>query len=328
MVWSRRQWNSASYWLLSLAVTHWCVYALLGFVADSERTSIHWPFFSYVCLACLLPQLSTARLVRLRPLAVVMALSVSAGMVCVLSLPMLGLGLLPKSVQVIVDNALGWRATMQEVAQARPSLKTDQVLIADNFMTASQWVFVQKTADRLAVLPHPLNDKHGRWKQLQAMNLTQLPTQAAPVLIEHTALKTEQMIPFYMGACARLGGVTFEQSISAVQGSKLFHLLTSHSGNCDIPLVSYAHLNSENQVEGWVLQPKSVQPVLSAVWQNGDRQPLSLRRNNLLKSEIFSALPKNTYRLWHFTMPYRGAFHLELDARDQAVKKRSELYRF
>jgi hypothetical protein len=131
-----------------------------------------------------------------------------------------------------------------------------------------------------------------------------------------------------MDVCNRLGGLQLAQTFSAMRGSKLFHLFDSRSGDCGLPLLSYAHVNSENQVEGWILQRKTARPELEIVWQDGGRQALSLRRNNVLNSEIFAALPEKTYRLWHFTTPYSGAFHLELTQPKGAVTQRSALYRF
>lgn len=268
-----RRWRSAGdvgagFVVLSCAglLAAWFV---LGFFADRERVSFHWPLPAFLPLLALVPaQLaygSRALRAVLWTLLLLAALATLAGMAAVASGPgraaLARLGLYP-------ENFTGWQAAAQAVANARADLPADAVLIADNFMLAAELSFALRGA-RVEVLAHPLNDKHGRATQLRIWGLLRadgaLPRPAV-LAIEDSALRLKDRLRHDQDMCARYGPLPPAEVVSVDHGRKRFFVYRLDAGStmttrCALPAFAWidtplpgARLDAPFSVQGWAFK--------------------------------------------------------------------------
>src|SRR5690606_7305398 len=131
----------------------------------------------------------------------------------------------------------GW----SQLSSKTQSLKQPgQLIIADYFMTAAALNYYLDS-DTIPALNHPMNTKHGRQLQLSLMHLLyrDTPDEPALLVVEHTALKLPQQIPFYQQSCQQLKGLRLVGDLSIRQGSKLYYFFQTNSGSCELPPIIY-----------------------------------------------------------------------------------------
>ena len=155
-------------WLGALVVLG---FFALGFLADTERVSFHWPLPGYIALLPLLPALlqrwprwlraATAGLAALGLLAVL-------GYYAVVSIP--GMREQAAANRWYPSNFAGWRPLADAVRGARARMPAGTRVVADNFKVGAELGFALDEPD-IPVLPHPLNVKHGRAPQLALWGL-------------------------------------------------------------------------------------------------------------------------------------------------------------
>lgn len=241
----------------------------LGFFADRERVSFHWPLPAFLPLLALVP----ARLARwsragralLWSMLLLVALATLTGMAAIASEPgreaLARLGLYP-------ENFTGWDAAARAVARARADLPADAGLIADNFMLAAQLSFALHGV-RVEVLAHPLNGKHGRATQLRIWGLLRaegpLPRPAV-LVIEDSAVSLKDRLRHYQALCARYGALPPAEVISVDHGRKRFFVYRLRADaelpqRCALPALAWvdaplpdARLDAPFIVRGWAFK--------------------------------------------------------------------------
>ena len=254
--------------LLGLAAVSVLGYFALGFVADSERVSFHWPLAGWLALACAAPVL----LQRWRP-AWRRGLYAVAALGLGLMLAYLGLLTRPEtrawlaSGRAYADNFSGWHEIAREVRAELARMPPGTRLVADNFMLGAQ-LSLALDRDGIPVLDHPINRKHGRAVQLADWGLLsqgRADWGDGPVLlvVEDTARRLQDRLRGYQELCRRAGGLPPPRVLNIDHGRKRFLLFRLEGGStgCVTPALAGLRrplpgdrLDGELVVEGWALK--------------------------------------------------------------------------
>lgn len=155
-------------WLGALVVLG---FFALGFLADTERVSFHWPLPGYIALLPLLPALLERWPRWLRGATATLAalgLLVVLGYYAVVSVP--AVRAQAAANRWYPANFAGWRPLADAVRAQRASMPAGTRVVADNFKVGAELGFALDEPD-IPVLPHPLNVKHGRAPQLALWHL-------------------------------------------------------------------------------------------------------------------------------------------------------------
>ncbi|MCW5580363.1 MAG: glycosyltransferase family 39 protein [Luteimonas sp.] len=139
----------------------------LGFFADTERVSFHWPLPGYVALLPLLPAAIAAwpRSLRIATWALAaVGLALVLTYYVAVSLP--GLRARTAAMKWYPSNFAGWNALADEVRGVRATMPEGTRLVADNFKIGAELGFALGDPG-IPVLDHPLNREHGRAPQLR-----------------------------------------------------------------------------------------------------------------------------------------------------------------
>ena len=270
LAWRRRDAADGVPWRFVLGVAAVAVpgFFLLGFVADTERVSFHWPLPGWLLLACVAP--------------VVLARWRRGWRRAVFATALLGLGAVFAYLVVVArddgrawlaagpayaDNFSGWSAVSREAADALAQMPPGTRLVADNFMLGAQLAFALDRGD-VAVLEHPLIAKHGRAVQLADWGLLSTGRgdwKEAPVLlvVEDSARPLKQRLQAYRELCARAGALPAAQVLNVDQGRKRFLLFRLAPGDagCRLPALAWVDAPlpggelAGTDVIGWALKP-------------------------------------------------------------------------
>jgi 4-amino-4-deoxy-L-arabinose transferase-like glycosyltransferase len=254
--------------LLGLSLVSVLGYFLLGFFADSERVSFHWPLAGWLALVCAAPVvLSTWRpcwRIVVHALAGIGLLAM-VGYLALLAQPAMRTQLAAGS--AYADNFSGWHEIAAEVRKELADLPERTRLVADNFMLGAQLSLALDRGD-IAVLDHPLNRKHGRAVQLADWGLLSAGRSdwgAGPVLlvVEDTARPLKSRLAGYRELCARAEGLPPPRVVNVDHGRKRFLLfrLAAASPACVTPALAWIQTPTAGErvagvvtVEGWALK--------------------------------------------------------------------------
>jgi 4-amino-4-deoxy-L-arabinose transferase-like glycosyltransferase len=249
---------------------------VLGFFADTERVSFHWPLPGYVALLPLLP-LALARWPRWwrRATWALAACGVLAMLAYYAAVSVPELRERAAGTKWYPDNFSGWEDLAQGVRSARDGLPPGTRIIADNFKVGAQLGFALGDP-AIPVVEHPLNRAHGRAPQLRLWGLKvadrgDLP--AAPVLlvVSPSDVKLSELLARYQDLCRRFATLPSPRVVEADRGGKRFLLLpldappTGARADATAPCVppAIAHVNrplpdarvsSRFTVEGWAIK--------------------------------------------------------------------------
>jgi len=248
---------------------------VLGFVADTERASFHWPLPGWLAL---LPLLGLVLVSWPRWLRIAMWTTLALGFVGVVgyyaavSLPEVrersaGLKWYP-------SNFAGWDMLADAVREELAAMPGDTVLVADNFKIGAELGFALGDP-RIRVLDHPLNRHHGRAPQLQLWDL-QLDDRAAlvgrPALVVTGAsdVKFSALLQRYQALCARLGALPVSRVVNADRGAQRFILSRldgappAADAACVTPAVAHidtpapgARVDAPFEIRGWAVKDGS-----------------------------------------------------------------------
>ena len=144
---------------------------LLGFFADQQRVSFHWPVPGFVALLPLaaLSLMNSGRILRHITLAVTaMGLLAALGFFAVASVPQWRTLAALRGVQL--GNFAGWDVLADAIRTQQARLPAGARVLAGDFKIGAEMGFALGDAN-LPVLAHPLNEKHGRAVQLSLWNL-------------------------------------------------------------------------------------------------------------------------------------------------------------
>jgi len=242
----------------------------LGFFADTERVSFHWPLPGYLALLPLVPTVlaSWPRAWRLA------------------TMWLAGIGLVANlGYYVAVSNAhwreasaaqkwypanfAGWETLADAVRAKRDAMPEGTRVVADNFKIGSELGFALGDA-RIAVLDHPINLKHGRAPQLRLWGLqTDGRSQwgAAPVLlvVGATEVKYRDLLDRYHALCELVGPLPAPEVLNIDHGRQRFMLFALPGerapGPCTTPSMAWvdapvadARVGRRFDVRGWAFK--------------------------------------------------------------------------
>lgn len=243
-------------------------YFVLGFFADSERVSFHWPLAGWLALCCGAPVV----LARWRPgwrVAVTTVATLGLATLCAFLVLVGQPGGRARlaATDAYADNFSGWGEIAAAVRPRLAAMPASTWLVADNFMLGAQ-LSLALQRDDVRVLEHPLNVKHGRAVQLADWKLAtagRADWGRRPVLlvVEDTARPLKLRLQGYDTLCARAGGLPPPQVLSVDHGRKRFLLfaLTGAETRCSTPALAWidvprpgANVAGTLHVEGWAMK--------------------------------------------------------------------------
>ena len=222
-----------------VAVAHWLLYAIVGFFSDNLRFNWHWTLVSYVLLLVLAAGNPHIRS-RFKQAAWITG-TLGNGLVMATLLYWMHVQSPPSALNTrITNNAVGWH-DLAVKTQAVLAQQGTERLLTDQFMTLSTLAFYAPELNHIQALPHPLNRKHGRERQLAMMDrlLTGGGGSAAVLVVEQTAMDLSQRIDLYQTWCQQLGGLRWLDHWSVKSGMKGFHYFQTQAGVCQTPPVIY-----------------------------------------------------------------------------------------
>ena len=254
-------------WLGALVVLGFFV---LGFFADTERVSFHWPLPGYVALLPLLPavlQRWPAWLRRATTALAALGLVALLGYYAAVSVP--SLRAQTAGAKWYPGNFAGWDPLARAVRELRATMPADTRIVADNFKVGAELGFALDDPD-IAVLPHPLNRKHGRAPQLALWGLRADDRAALgphPLLLVVGASEVEykNLLAHYHDLCDRLGPLPAPRVVNVDHGSQRFLLFAlparAQSGACTTPAMAWfdapaagARVGRTFLVAGWAFK--------------------------------------------------------------------------
>ncbi|HEY0503933.1 MAG TPA: glycosyltransferase family 39 protein [Lysobacter sp.] len=242
---------------------------VLGFFADIERVSFHWPLPGYMALLPLLPAVlaSWPRGWR-RATTWLAALGLVAN---------LGYYVAVASSHWRADNAAekwypsnfaGWQPLADAVRARLQTLPPGTRVVADNFKIGAELGFALGDP-RIAVLDHPINHKHGRAPQLRLWGLHTAGREEwgdAPVLlvVGATEVKYRDLLERYHQLCAMVGPLPPAEVLNIDHGRQrflLFALEGRREGPCTTPSMAWidapvagARVGRRFDVNGWAFK--------------------------------------------------------------------------
>lgn len=261
-------------WLGALMVLGFFV---LGFFADTERVSFHWPLPGYLALLPLLPGVLRRwpRWVRIATAATAaLGLVAMLGYYAAVSIPPIRAH--SAAAKWYPANFAGWDELAQAVRAQRASMPADTRIVADNFKLGAELGFALNDAD-IPVLDHPLNRKHGRAPQLQLWGLQSAGRRdwgGKPVLlvVGATDVEYKNLLQRYHQLCAWAGPLPPPRVVNVDHGRQRFLLFALDagaaarpaSGNgqaCTTPAMAWidrpvagARVGRQFQVDGWAFK--------------------------------------------------------------------------
>ena len=243
---------------------------MLGFFADTERVSFHWPLPGYVALLPLLPGVLFAWPRWLRRSATTMAaigLVTMLGYYAAVSVP--SLRARTAAEKWYPSNFAGWNQLDNAVRQLRGRMPADTRIVADNFKGGAELGFALHDPD-IAVLPHPLNRKHGREPQLElwglsVVNRADLGRHPILLVVGASEVEYKNLLAQYHLLCARLGPLPPPKVVNVDHGSQRFLLFamprTRAKGPCTTPAMAWvdrpasdARVGRHFDVNGWAFK--------------------------------------------------------------------------
>lgn len=198
---------------------------VLGFFADSERVSFHWPLPGYLALLLAVPAL-----LRSWPVLAQRATWALAGLGLAGVLGFYLVAAVPQwRAATAADkwypaNFAGWDLLAQAVREEQ-ARHPDRQLLADNFKIGAELGFALDRPD-IAVLDHPLNHKHGRAPQLRLWGLQRDAHPPGPQLlvVGEGDVSYRLRLDYYHALCARLGPLPPPRIVSVDHGRQRFAL--------------------------------------------------------------------------------------------------------
>jgi 4-amino-4-deoxy-L-arabinose transferase-like glycosyltransferase len=221
---------------------------VLGFFADTERISYHWPLPGYVALLPLVAPLLSRwpRWLRAATIGVAaLGLVGLLGYYTAASIP--SLRARTAGEKGYPHNFAGWTPLARAVREMRAGMPADTRIVADNFKAGAELGFALGDPD-IAVLPHPLNRKHGRAPQLQVWGLradgrSSLGPYPLLLVVGASEVEYKNLLAQYHALCARLGPLPAPRVVNVDHGSQRFLLFALGRnvarGPCTTPAMAW-----------------------------------------------------------------------------------------
>jgi 4-amino-4-deoxy-L-arabinose transferase-like glycosyltransferase len=202
---------------------------VLGFFADTERVSFHWPLPGFVLLLPLLPGvLATWTPAWRRATFVVAALGLVSmlGYYAAVSAPSVRARVAAE--KWYPGNFAGWDTLADAVRTQRATMPPNTWIVADNFKIGAELGFALRDPN-IQVLDHPLNRKHGRAPQLALWGLHSTGRSdwgETPVLLVFGATEVQyrELLARYHWLCRQVGPLPAPQVVNVDHGRQRFLL--------------------------------------------------------------------------------------------------------
>lgn len=243
----------------------------LGFFADTERVSFHWPFPGYLALLPLAPALlgRWPRWLRLATWAMA-----AAGLLAVLSyyvaVSIPDVRARSAAEKWYPSNFAGWDELAAEVRRELALMPEGTRLVAGSFKIGAELGFSLGDAS-IPVLDHPLNHKHGRAPQLRLWGLEapDHPGQGeGPVLLVEAAsdVPYKDLLARYRHMCSMVGPLPPPKVLNIDHGSQRFLLFRLQrpapaDAECVTPAMSWidapeprGRVGRQFTVNGWAFK--------------------------------------------------------------------------
>ena len=270
---SRRMPDDAARFLALCGALLVAGFFVLGFVADTERVSFHWPLPGYLAL---LPLAGFVLLGWSRALRVATWTLLAAGFLAV------NVYYVAVSTQQVRERAAaskwypsnfaGWDELAAAVREELDRMPPDTVLVADNFKIGAELGFALGDP-RIRVLDHPLNRHHGRAPQLALWGLQldgreDLGGRPALVVVGASDVKFSALLDRYQILCGRFGSLPVTRVVNADRGAQRFVLsriapaapvapcVTPAVAHIDVPAAG-ARASGVVDVSGWAVKDVS-----------------------------------------------------------------------
>lgn len=240
---------------------------LAGFFTDVERISFHWPLPGYLALLVCVPLLLERWTLFWRRSVWVLAalgLTVAMGYYVVASMPsqreqLAGSKHYPR-------NFAGWRPLADAVRDELAQMPADTEVLAGSFKVGAELGFQLGHAS-IKVLPHELNDRHGRTTQLALWQLLSDGSRSAPQLLVLAPgeLRYRDLLSYYHQVCEQVGPLPPPRVVSIDHGYQRFLLFRlpdeKQPGPCVAPAMAWintplpqARLEGVVEVQGWAFK--------------------------------------------------------------------------
>jgi 4-amino-4-deoxy-L-arabinose transferase-like glycosyltransferase len=201
---------------------------LLGFFADTERVSFHWPLQGFIALLPLLPAVLgrwSGWLRRATGVLAAVGLLLMLGYYAAVSVPRLRET--TAATRWYPSNFAGWQKLATQTRRVLHGMPKGTRIVADDFKIGAELGFALGNP-RIAVLPHPLNVKHGRAPQLGlwGLRVERVDRSRHPVLLVVGASEVQlrELPARYHELCERLGPLPAPRTISIDHGRQRFLL--------------------------------------------------------------------------------------------------------
>lgn len=239
----------------------------LGFFADTERVSFHWPLPGYLALMVLVPAVLSTWPNALRR-------ATWASLVAATVLAVIGHAVVasPQGRERLAgtsfhpENFSGWRELADAVRERLAALPPGTRVVADNFKIGAQLGFALGDPD-IAVLDHPLNHHHGRARQLELWGLRHEGAREdwQLLVVGVTDVKFSALLAHYQSLCERFGPLPTARSVEVDHGARRFGLFALPPGRpegaCAAPALVHidapedgARVTGDVVLRGWAVK--------------------------------------------------------------------------
>ena len=234
-------------------------FLLLGFFADRERVSFHWPLPGYIALLPLLPKVLSrwSRGWRFATWGTTaLGLAAVLGYYAIASVP--DWRAKSASQNFHPTNFAGWDVLASAVRGRLARMPADTRLLAGNFKIGAELGFALGDAD-ISVLEHPLNAKHGRAPQLQLWGLahaTRATLGNGPILLVASAndVPFAELLAHFHALCDQVGPLPQPQVLNIDHGRQRFLLFAlpagPRKGPCTTPAMAFIDVPAQSTVVG------------------------------------------------------------------------------
>ena len=227
---------------------------VLGFFTDVERISFHWPLPGYLALLVAVPVVLNGWPRWLRRTAwwtagVGLALAFSYYLMA--SSPQLREQL--AGYKYYPRNFAGWQPLADAVREELQQMPAGTNVLAGNFKVGAELGFQLGDAD-IAVLPHPLNDKHGRSVQLGLWGQLHDGKRDGPLLLvlSPSDQRYRELLDRYHAICGQVGPLPPPRVVSSDHGFQRFLLIRlpaqREEGPCITPAMAWFDAPSSGDV--------------------------------------------------------------------------------
>lgn len=224
------------------------VFFALGFFADSERVSFHWPLPAYLALLPLAPLiLSHWSTAMRRATWTFVALGLIAGLGYYAAVSSPAFRERAAGSKAYPANFAGWDVLAREVEGMRSRMSAGTRIVADNFKIGAELGFALNDAG-IPVLDHPLNRHHGRAPQLALWGLrydrsTDQNDGSVLLVVGATDVSYREQLQRYHDLCAMVGPLPPPTVLNIDRGRQRFLLFAlppvRSEGDCTTPAMAW-----------------------------------------------------------------------------------------